>query len=104
MDCFMTILTTPRLRLSPFSLSDWPFFLRLRRDRQVMRFMGEMLDEPALRTLFAARCADPGVFVLRDKKKVWPSVISACASAVKIRMKPMSDMPHPGGAGSGICQ
>lgn len=70
MDCFMTILTTPRLRLSPFSLSDWPFFLRLRRDRQVMRFMGEMLDEPALRTLFAARCADPGVFVLRDKKGV----------------------------------
>ena len=51
MDCFMTILTTPRLRLSPFSLSDWPFFLRLRRDRQVMRFMGEMLDEPALRRI-----------------------------------------------------
>ena len=28
--------------------------------------MGEILEEPALRTLFASRCADPGVFVLRD--------------------------------------
>ena len=55
MDCFMTILTTPRLRLSPFSLSDWPFFLRLRRDRQVMRFMGEMLDDPVCRALRGSR-------------------------------------------------
>lgn len=31
-----------------------------------MRYMGEILEEPALRTLFASRCADPGVFVLRD--------------------------------------
>ena len=77
----MRILTTPRLRLSPFHSSDWPFFLRLRRDPEVMRYMGEILEEPALRTLFASRCADPGVFVLRD----------ACASAVKIRTKRMSD-------------
>ena len=51
----MMTLTTPRLLLSPFTEADWPFFLRLRRDREVMRFMGEMLDEPALRPLFAAR-------------------------------------------------
>ena len=62
----MIILTTPRLRLSPFHASDWPFFLRLRRDPEVMRYMGEVLEEPALRTLFESRCADPGVFVLRD--------------------------------------
>ena len=31
-----------------------------------MRYMGEILEEPALWTLFASRCADPGVFVLRD--------------------------------------
>jgi len=62
----MRILTTPRLRLSPIHTSDWPFFLRLRRDPEVMRYMGEILEEPALRTLFASRCADPGVFVLRD--------------------------------------
>ncbi|HHG8772414.1 TPA: GNAT family N-acetyltransferase [Raoultella planticola] len=64
----MTILTTPRLLLSPFTASDWPFFQRLRSDREVMRFMGECLDEPALRTLFATRCADPGVFVLRGQE------------------------------------
>jgi RimJ/RimL family protein N-acetyltransferase len=65
MDCFMIILTTPRLRLS-VSLIRLAFFLRLRRDPEVMRYMGEILEEPALRTLFASRCADPGVFVLRD--------------------------------------
>lgn len=62
----MITLTTPRLRLSGFNASDWPFFLRLRRDPEVMRYMGELLEEPALRTLFESRCADPGVFVLRD--------------------------------------
>ena len=41
----MRILTTPRLRLSPFHSSDWPFFLRLRRDPEVMRYMGEILEE-----------------------------------------------------------
>lgn len=66
MACFMITLTTPRLRLSPFNSSDWPFFLRLRRDPQVMRYMGEVLDESALRTVFESRCADSGVFVLRD--------------------------------------
>lgn len=66
MACFMIKLTTPRLLLSPFNSSDWPFFLRLRQDPEVMRFMGEILKEPALRTLFEARCADTGVFVLRD--------------------------------------
>lgn len=33
-----------------------------------MRFMGEVLSETALRSVFASRCADPGVFVLRDKR------------------------------------
>lgn len=36
-------------------------------DPQVMRFMGEVLSEEALRSVFVSRCADPGVFVLRDK-------------------------------------
>ncbi|WP_412917718.1 GNAT family N-acetyltransferase [Klebsiella spallanzanii] len=66
MACFMITLTTLRLRLSPFNASDWPFFLRLRQDPQVMRYMGEVLEESALRALFESRCADPGVFVLRD--------------------------------------
>lgn len=63
----MMTLSTPRLLLSPFTEADWPFFLRLRRDPEVMQFMGELLDEAALRNLFTARCADPGVFVLRDR-------------------------------------
>ena len=38
-------------------------YLRLRQDPLVMRFMGEVLSETALRSVFASRCADPGVFV-----------------------------------------
>lgn len=63
----MITLTTPRLVLSPFNSADWPFFLHLRQHPAVMRFMGDILDDDALRTLFDLRCADPGVFVLRDK-------------------------------------
>lgn len=64
----MTTITTPRLSLTRFVTDDWPFFLRLRQDPLVMRFMGEVLSETALRSVFASRCADPGVFVLRDKR------------------------------------
>lgn len=31
-----------------------------------MRYMGELLSETALRSVFESRCEDPGVFVLRD--------------------------------------
>lgn len=31
-----------------------------------MRYMGEVLSETALRSVFESRCEDPGVFVLRD--------------------------------------
>ncbi len=31
-----------------------------------MRYMGEVLSETALRSVFECRCEDPGVFVLRD--------------------------------------
>ena len=67
-DCLMTTITTPRLSLTRFVTDDWPFFLRLRQDPQVMRFMGEVLSEEALRSVFASRCADPGVYVLRNKR------------------------------------
>ena len=62
----MITLTTPRLLLSSFNESDWPFFLRLRQDPQVMRYMGDVLSDTALRTVFDARCADSGVFVMRE--------------------------------------
>jgi hypothetical protein len=90
MDCFMITLTTPRLRLSGFNASDWPFFLRLRRDTEVMRYMGELLEEPALRTLFESRCADPGVFVLRDASGAAIGDVGLRISS-KTRTKRMSD-------------
>lgn len=31
-----------------------------------MRYMGEVLSETALHSVFESRCEDPGVFVLRD--------------------------------------
>ena len=62
----MTTITTPRLLLSRFTPADWPFFLRLRQDPDVMRYMGELLSETALRSVFECRCEDAGVFVLRD--------------------------------------
>lgn len=68
MALIMITLTTARLLLSPFNKSDWPFFLHLRQDPDVMRYMGEVLSEAALRAIFDARCSDKGVFVLREKK------------------------------------
>ncbi len=62
----MTTITTSRLALSRFIPADWPFFLRLRQDPEVMRYMGELLSETALRSVFDSRCEDAGVFVLRD--------------------------------------
>ncbi|RRF73418.1 N-acetyltransferase [Klebsiella pneumoniae] len=82
----MTTITTPRLSLTRFVTDDWPFFLRLRQDPQVMRFMGEVLSEEALRSVFVSRCADPGVFVLRDKFGEALGDMGS-ASARKIRTK-----------------
>lgn len=62
----MATLTTPRLWLSPFTERDWPFFLQLRQNQEVMRFMGEVLDEAAIRRVFADRCREPGIFVIRN--------------------------------------
>lgn len=62
----MAIITTSRLQLSPFNEHDWPFFLQLRQNREVMRYMGEVLDEAAIRAVFNARCQEAGIFVIRD--------------------------------------
>lgn len=63
----MTIITTPRLSPTRFVTDDWLFFLRLRQDPLVTCFMGEMLSEVALRSVFASRRADPGVLVSCDR-------------------------------------
>mgnify|MGYP003365319101 CR=1 FL=1 len=62
----MATLNTARLLLSPFTELDWPFFLSLRQNPEVMRFMGEVLDEEAIRGVFRHRCNEPGIFVIRD--------------------------------------
>lgn len=59
----MQVITTPRLRLTPFHRDDWPFFLRLRRDPAVMRYMGEIAAEETLRTLFEQRITDGAMIV-----------------------------------------
>lgn len=87
----MTTITTPRLSLTRFVTDDWPFFLRLRQDPQVMRFMGEVLSEEALRSVFASRCADPGVYVLRNKRGDALGDIGLRIS-LKIRTRPTSAM------------
>ncbi|STV77199.1 N-acetyltransferase GCN5 [Klebsiella pneumoniae subsp. rhinoscleromatis] len=62
----MTTITTPRLSLTRFVTDDWPFFLRLRQDPQVMRFMGEVLSEEALRSrLRQSLCRSRGVCIAR---------------------------------------
>lgn len=63
----MAILTTRRLKLSPFTERDWPFFLQLRQNPDVMQFMGEVLDESTIHTIFTLRCEEPGIFVIRDE-------------------------------------
>lgn len=60
----MPDILTRRLRLTPFAPADWPFFLRLRQDPAVMRYMGEIVAEEILRTMFAQRIAD-GARVIR---------------------------------------
>lgn len=63
----MLTLTTPRLSLSPFQESDWPFFLRLRRDPAIMRFMADIASQQDIRRVFDARLIDTGAFVIRQQ-------------------------------------
>lgn len=59
-------LHTPRFTLTSFQHSDWPFFLRLRQDNSVMRYMAEVAHEAHIRTLFGDRLQDSHAFVIRD--------------------------------------
>lgn len=59
-------LQTPRFTLTPFQASDWPFFLQIRQDKSVMRYMAEIASESQIRTLFEDRLNDPNAFVIRD--------------------------------------
>ena len=63
----MPTLTTSRLILSPFQESDWLFFLRLRRDPAIMRFMADIASQEDIRRVFDARLIDTGAFVIRQQ-------------------------------------
>ncbi|MBS0911013.1 GNAT family N-acetyltransferase [Tatumella sp. JGM118] len=51
----MTPLITPRLTGRQLCADDWPFFLQLYRDRQVMRFITDPLSEQSIREKFSSR-------------------------------------------------
>lgn len=59
-------LYTPRLTLSAFQNADWPFFLRLRQNNNIMRYMAEVAHESHIRTLFEERLQDNSAFIIRD--------------------------------------
>lgn len=63
-------LYTSRLTLSAFQPSDWLFFLHLRRNSNVMRYMGEIASEDQIRTLFADRLADSHAFIIRNARHI----------------------------------
>lgn len=62
----MAIITTPRLTFSLYQLSDWSFFLRMRENPDVMRFMGSIAPAKDTRLLFARRLAAQHTFVIRQ--------------------------------------
>lgn len=58
-----------RFSLTPFQPSDWQFFLELRRDPAIMRFMAEVASEAQIRILFEDRLADANAFIIRDAQQ-----------------------------------
>lgn len=68
----MARLTTERLTLSPFQPTDWPFFLALRENPDIMRFMGNLCPERETRLLFARRLTSKHTFVIRQHHDATP--------------------------------
>lgn len=51
----MPTLNTHRLKCTPITQADWPFFLALQQDQAVMRFVAEQRPQEAIREAFDAR-------------------------------------------------
>lgn len=51
----MIELRTPRLRLTPLTEADWPFFWSLYQDRSLMRFVTDNVSESEVRKAFESR-------------------------------------------------
>lgn len=69
---FMAIITTPRLILSAYQLSDWSFFLRLRESPEIMRYMADISTAKETRLLFARRLSAKHSFVIREHNNNTP--------------------------------
>ena len=70
----MPELVTPRLRCSPLQLDDWPFFLSLQQDPQVMLYVADPRPVADIRDAFDSRLPawSPGAahwlcLVVRDR-------------------------------------
>ncbi|MDU3300032.1 MAG: GNAT family N-acetyltransferase, partial [Enterobacter ludwigii] len=68
----MATITTPRLHLTPFEPTDWPFFRALREDRAIMQYMAAIAPEKETRRLFAARLTAAHMFVIRLRDEETP--------------------------------
>ena len=51
----MTAISTPRLICSQICADDWPFFLALQQDAEVMRYVSDPRSEEEIRAAFDAR-------------------------------------------------
>lgn len=64
-------LTTPRLTLTPICEDDWPFFLQIRSDEQLMKYQSEPDTEEQIRARFERRLnvwlsSSPTDFIVRE--------------------------------------
>ncbi len=68
-------ISTPRFILQPISENDWPFFLALRQDKTLMRYMSDTAQPAEIRALFKQRLKawqeetfTPVTWIIRDPR------------------------------------
>ncbi|MEA9390150.1 hypothetical protein SJI19_06225 [Acerihabitans sp. TG2] len=91
----MKPLTTSRFLLQKQADNDWPFFLRLRQDENVMRYISDILSVEENRVLFDSRQhpwkpgdVHPLNFVIWDRRSITRlGIIGLCLSK-----DPMSEL------------
>lgn len=90
----MPELVTPRLRCSPLQLDDWPFFLSLQQDPQVMLYVADPRPVADIRDAFDARLPawSPGAahwlcLVVRDRYTHAPWASPAISITLPIALK-----------------
>lgn len=96
----MPTLVTPRLICTPITPQDWPFFLALQQDQQVMRYVAEDRPQEAIREAFESRLPawSPGsehwlCLVVRDSATQTPLGVTGWS-----HYRRFAAMPSPKGA------